>query len=132
MAALPGIQRSQRLEAKDDAGVVAPFEVDGVSWIDGSIQADVPFKRMATLFNVSNFIVAQVNFHVKLVVEDSASRLADTNPANPYSLRRHYTRILGAAEGKLRAAMSQVHDHDHAGCTSVIRHSRKNDLFCVR
>ena len=100
--ALPGIQRSQRLEAKDDAGVVAPFEVDGVSWIDGSIQADVPFKRMATLFNVSNFIVAQVNFHVKLVVEDSASRLADTNPAKPYSLRRHYTRILGAAELSVR------------------------------
>ncbi|KAJ1461609.1 acyl transferase/acyl hydrolase/lysophospholipase [Pelagophyceae sp. CCMP2097] len=76
--ALPGIQRPQRLEAKDSTGRVVPFEVDGVSWIDGSIQADVPFKRMATLFNVSNFIVAQVNFHVKLVVEDSAS------PYSPY------------------------------------------------
>jgi hypothetical protein len=38
--------------------------VDGVEWIDGSVQADLPFKRIATLFNVTNFIVCQVNFHV--------------------------------------------------------------------
>ena len=97
--ALPGIQRPQRLEAKDDRGRVAPFEVDGVSWIDGSIQADVPFKRMATLFNVSNFIVAQVNFHVKLIVEDSAGR-----PEGPWrgSLARQYRRVVGAAELSVR------------------------------
>mmetsp|Transcript_37641 Transcript_37641/g.120743 ORF Transcript_37641/g.120743 Transcript_37641/m.120743 type:complete len:839 (-) Transcript_37641:460-2976(-) len=81
--ALPGILRPQRLEAKDRHGVVKPFEVDGVSWIDGSIQADVPFKRMATLFNVSNFIVCQVNFHVRLVVEDSSSLAAIESTAGP-------------------------------------------------
>jgi len=81
--ALPGILRPQRLEAKDRHGVVAPFEVDGVSWIDGSIQADVPFKRMATLFNVSNFIVCQVNFHVRLVVEDSSALAALESTSGP-------------------------------------------------
>jgi TAG lipase/steryl ester hydrolase/phospholipase A2/LPA acyltransferase len=39
-------------------------QVDGVEWIDGSVQADLPFKRISTLFNVSNFIVCQTNFHV--------------------------------------------------------------------
>ena len=86
--ALPGILRPQRLGAKDRHGNVAPFEVDGVSWIDGSIQADVPFKRMATLFNVSNFIVCQVNFHVRLVVEDSSSMAALESTAGPEGNRR--------------------------------------------
>ena len=38
------------------------FEVDGVTYVDGSLSMDLPFKRMATLFNVSNFIVSQVTF----------------------------------------------------------------------
>ena len=97
--ALPGIMRPQRLEAKDDQGNVRPFEVDGVSWIDGSIQADVPFKRMATLFNVSNFVVAQVNFHVKPIVDDSAR--VEEHWAVP-SLARHYERWTGAAELSVR------------------------------
>ena len=29
-----------------------------------SVQADIPFKRIGTLFNVTNFIVCQCNFHV--------------------------------------------------------------------
>jgi predicted acylesterase/phospholipase RssA len=37
-----------------------PFEVDGVEWIDGSVQADLPFQRISTLFAVSSFIVSQV------------------------------------------------------------------------
>ena len=97
--ALPGIQRPQRLEAKDATGKIVPFEVDGVSWIDGSIQADVPFKRMATLFNVSNFIVAQVNFHVKFVVDDSARRARDPAPGSASGL---YRRLVGAAELNVR------------------------------
>lgn len=58
--ALPGIMASNKLLCKDRNGVVIPFEVDGDNWIDGSFEADVPFKRMSTLFSVSNFIVSQV------------------------------------------------------------------------
>jgi TAG lipase/steryl ester hydrolase/phospholipase A2/LPA acyltransferase len=59
--ALPGIMLPNKLLCKDRAGAVVPFEVDGDNWVDGSFQADVPFKRMATLFSVSNFIVSQVS-----------------------------------------------------------------------
>lgn len=62
--ALPGVMKPTKLMAKDSEGNQVVFEVDGVEWIDGSVQADLPFKRISTLFNVSNFIVAQVNFHV--------------------------------------------------------------------
>ena len=62
--ALPGVMAPAKLQQKNARGTQEPFEVDGVEWIDGSVQADLPFKRISTLFNVSNFIVSQTNFHV--------------------------------------------------------------------
>eukprot|EP00934_Nitzschia_sp_Nitz4_P004631 Nitzschia sp. Nitz4//scaffold181_size46380//4021//6696//NITZ4_007169-RA/size46380-processed-gene-0.19-mRNA-1//1//CDS//3329539486//4621//frame0 len=62
--ALPGVMKPAKLQAKNSAGEIEPFEVDGVEWIDGSVQADLPFQRISTLFNVSNYIVCQTNFHV--------------------------------------------------------------------
>ena len=53
-----------KLKTKNSSGKIEDFEVDGVEWIDGSVQADLPFQRISTLFNVSNFIVCQTNFHV--------------------------------------------------------------------
>jgi len=61
--ALPGVM-SPKLRTKDSEGQQELFEVDGVEWIDGSVQADLPFKRISTLFNVSSYIVCQTNFHV--------------------------------------------------------------------
>ena len=62
--ALPGVMAPAKLMIKDSTGKQEPFEVDGVEWIDGSVQADLPFERISTLFNVSNFVVCQTNFHV--------------------------------------------------------------------
>jgi TAG lipase/steryl ester hydrolase/phospholipase A2/LPA acyltransferase len=62
--ALPGVMAPAKLQIKNRSGELEPFEVDGVEWIDGSVQADLPFQRISTLFNVSNFIVCQTNFHV--------------------------------------------------------------------
>ncbi len=53
-----------KLIVKSSSGVLEPFEVDGVEWIDGSVQADLPFQRIATLFAITSFIVSQTNFHV--------------------------------------------------------------------
>lgn len=62
--ALPGVMRPAKLRTKNGDGKIEDFEVDGVEWIDGSVQADLPFQRISTLFNVSNFVVCQTNFHV--------------------------------------------------------------------
>ncbi|CAB9499538.1 Patatin-like phospholipase domain-containing protein [Seminavis robusta] len=62
--ALPGVMAPAKLMAKNGSGVLQPFEVDGMEWIDGSVQADLPFQRISTLFNVSNYIVCQTNFHI--------------------------------------------------------------------
>lgn len=62
--ALPGVMAPAKLLTKNTQGELEHFEVDGVEWIDGSVQADLPFQRIGTLFNVSNFIVCQTNFHI--------------------------------------------------------------------
>jgi TAG lipase/steryl ester hydrolase/phospholipase A2/LPA acyltransferase len=62
--ALPGVMKPAKLQIKNNMDEMEPFEVDGVEWIDGSVQADLPFQRISTLFNVSNYIVCQTNFHV--------------------------------------------------------------------
>ena len=51
--AVPGVMAPAKLMIKDSRGKQVPFEVDGVEWIDGSVQADLPFKRISTLFNIS-------------------------------------------------------------------------------
>lgn len=62
--ALPGVMAPAKLIVKNSNGTLEPFEVDGVEWIDGSVQADLPFQRIATLFAVTSFIVSQTNFHI--------------------------------------------------------------------
>ncbi|KAL7560178.1 hypothetical protein ACA910_016607 [Epithemia clementina (nom. ined.)] len=62
--ALPGVMTPAKLLTKNSSGELELFEVDGVEWIDGSVQADLPFQRIATLFAVTNFIVSQTNFHI--------------------------------------------------------------------
>ncbi len=57
-----------KLVTKNKDSAQEYFEVDGVEWIDGSVQADLPFKRISTLFNVSNYIVCQTNFHVSCYI----------------------------------------------------------------
>jgi predicted acylesterase/phospholipase RssA len=61
---LPGAMKPTKLMMKNNNGEQIPLEVDGVEWIDGSVQADLPFKRISTSFNISNFVVCQTKFHV--------------------------------------------------------------------
>ncbi len=67
---LPGIMKASKLLSKNALGEIGPFFLDGVQWIDGSIQADIPFRGISTMFSVSNTIVSQVNFHVVPVLAD--------------------------------------------------------------
>ncbi len=57
---LPGIMLPNFLLCKNETGQIVPFEMDGVQYVDGSLQADLPFRRISTLFAVSHFIVSQV------------------------------------------------------------------------
>lgn len=67
---LPGIMKGKKLMARDFAGNVVPYTSLGAEWVDGSIQHDLPMETMASCFNVTNFIVSQVNPHVVPFVGD--------------------------------------------------------------
>uniref|UniRef100_K3WU72 PNPLA domain-containing protein n=1 Tax=Globisporangium ultimum (strain ATCC 200006 / CBS 805.95 / DAOM BR144) TaxID=431595 RepID=K3WU72_GLOUD len=67
---LPGIMKGKQLMARDFEGNIVPYISLGKEWVDGSIQHDLPMETMASCFNVTNFIVSQVNPHVVPFVGD--------------------------------------------------------------
>lgn len=90
--ALPGVMAPAKLLAKNNRGVQEPFEVDGVEWIDGSVQADLPFQRISTLFNVTNYVVCQTNFHVVPLI----------NKAHHPGTRSLYWKLFSTMEWDIR------------------------------
>jgi TAG lipase/steryl ester hydrolase/phospholipase A2/LPA acyltransferase len=62
--ALPGLMEPVELLAKDRDGNIVPYMPGGVRFVDGSLKADIPVKRLSELFNATQFIVSQVNPHV--------------------------------------------------------------------
>ncbi|KAF4323229.1 hypothetical protein BBO99_00003051 [Phytophthora kernoviae] len=71
---LPGIMKSKQLMARNFEGNVVPYNSLGKEWCDGSIQHDLPMETMASCFNVTNFIVSQVNPHVVPFVGDEINQ----------------------------------------------------------
>jgi len=67
--------------------------VDGVEWIDGSVQADLPFQRISTLFAVTSFVVSQTNFHV----------VPFLNKAHHPSQKSAYWRLFQTIEWDIRS-----------------------------
>ncbi len=62
--ALPGFFPSVQLLAKMHTGEYKPWHSADSRWIDGSVENDIPMKRLSELFNVNHFIVCQVNPHI--------------------------------------------------------------------
>lgn len=90
--ALPGVMRPARLVCRIGDERV-PFEVDGSEWIDGSVQADLPFERISTLFNVTEYVVCQCNFHVVPLL----------NKAHHPDKRSAYWRLFQSLEWDVRS-----------------------------
>jgi TAG lipase/steryl ester hydrolase/phospholipase A2/LPA acyltransferase len=62
--ALPGLMEPVELLAKDRNGQIIPYMPGGVKFVDGSLKADLPMKRLSELFNATQYIVSQVNPHI--------------------------------------------------------------------
>jgi predicted acylesterase/phospholipase RssA len=71
---LPGIMKGKQLMARDFNGNIVPYSSLEKEWVDGSIQHDLPMETMASRFEVTNFIVSQVNPHVVPFVGDEIDR----------------------------------------------------------
>eukprot|EP00834_Sanchytrium_tribonematis_P002003 NODE_55_length_29507_cov_0.809712.p6 type:complete len:448 gc:universal NODE_55_length_29507_cov_0.809712:2688-4031(+) len=62
--AVPGIFTSFSLMSKDKNGNTELWTNSDHTFIDGSVDNDLPMQRISEMFNVNQFIVAQVNPHV--------------------------------------------------------------------
>ena len=63
---VPLVYKKASLRAKDPkTGKEVPWDPNpDATWIDGSVDNDLPMTRLAEMFNVNHFIVSQVNPHV--------------------------------------------------------------------
>jgi TAG lipase/steryl ester hydrolase/phospholipase A2/LPA acyltransferase len=79
---VPVVFSSAHLLAKNPTtGEHTPWNPTPLRWIDGSVDNDLPMTRLAEMFNVSHFIVSQVNPHVVPFLSNSAR-----SPSTPPSL----------------------------------------------
>eukprot|EP00668_Euglena_longa_P042559 GGOE01056336.1.p1 GENE.GGOE01056336.1~~GGOE01056336.1.p1 ORF type:complete len:761 (+),score=198.44 GGOE01056336.1:186-2285(+) len=62
--AVSGVFAPVELLAKNAQGEIVPYCPSRQLWCDGSINMDLPIKRITELFNINNIIVSQVNPHV--------------------------------------------------------------------
>lgn len=62
--ALPGIMGPHRLMAKTPDGKLQPFDSGGREFVDGTLRADLPKRRLAEMFHCNQFMVSQVNPHI--------------------------------------------------------------------
>lgn len=69
--AVPGMFNSAQLMAKDRYGNYGPWNSTEDKWIDGSVENDLPMRRLSELFNVNHFIVSQVNPHINPFLVDN-------------------------------------------------------------
>ena len=60
----------QELFVKTESGSIEPYhpteteaEAANFKYIDGSLSCDIPIPRMSQLFNITSYIVSQVNPH---------------------------------------------------------------------
>jgi TAG lipase / steryl ester hydrolase / phospholipase A2 / LPA acyltransferase len=67
---IPGIYPPVSLMARSRDGVRRPY-VPSRKWVDGSISADLPERRLARLYGVNYFITSQTNPVVMWAVRDS-------------------------------------------------------------
>ena len=56
---LPTVMHPATLLAKNATGAIVPFSQLDAEWIDGSFTADVPRRRLAELFHVTQDVVSQ-------------------------------------------------------------------------
>lgn len=66
-SSLPGVFEPNRLLVKDADGTERLESASIVSFIDGSMEQDLPMQQLSEMFNVNHFIISQANPHAVLL-----------------------------------------------------------------
>ncbi|ASK34434.1 DUF3336 domain-containing protein [Alloalcanivorax mobilis] len=84
--AIPGIYPPVNLWAKNIDGERVPY-IPGRKFVDGSIQDDLPVRRLARLFGVNHSIVSQTNPHVVPFLPRSESTSSSISTLTDWGVR---------------------------------------------
>ncbi|KAE9049628.1 hypothetical protein PR003_g3091 [Phytophthora rubi] len=108
--AIPNLFRPVELLAKDEHGNIVPYFREGLKWSDGSVECDLPMKRLSELFNVNHFIVSQVNIHYKIVSGHSAFGNGQTGSLMSFLKKEMKAYIKNIAEFGLNTSVLKFLD----------------------
>lgn len=77
---MPTLFQSSALIYKNTQGQKLPWNTSLDKWIDGSVDGDIPIKRLSEMFNVNHCIVSQVNPHINIFLQlkNSESKLLNS------------------------------------------------------
>lgn len=95
---IPGVFSPVKLVSKTLDGNFEEYQPSGLSWIDGSLESDLPMQRLSELFNVSHFIVSQVEPHARLFAPADPYELEDLPLTDQYMLGYLMNAVRGAKD----------------------------------
>lgn len=114
--AVPGLFPPVKLTARTEDGTTAPY-APHETWVDGSLQGDLPMDRLGRLHNVNHFIVSQTNPHVLPLLGSGAAgpRGAFLSDLGFSLARAQASAVLDTVRRRVRSdALRSMADHLHA------------------
>lgn len=118
---VPGVYQAATILAKDRAdGELRPWDDEAGSWIDGSVDNDLPMARLAEMLNVNHFIVAQVNPHVVPFLsreEDAFDVESGTSGPQPMPSSTWMSTMANLAKGE---ALHRLHNLAELGILPTV------------
>ena len=113
--AVPGLFPPVQLSARTAEGEVVPY-APNETWVDGSLQGDLPMDRLGRLHNVNHFIVSQTNPHVVPLLGSGAAgpRGALLSDLGVAVARAQASAVLDTVRRRVRSdTLRSVADHLH-------------------
>jgi len=78
-SSLPGVFEANKLMVKDPDGTVRFESATGMTFQDGSMEADLPMEQLSEMFNINHFIISQANPHAVIFSSFNLNKSVWTN-----------------------------------------------------
>lgn len=78
-SSLPGVFEPNKLLCKDADGTERYESANTASFIDGSMEADLPMQQLSEMFNVNHFIISQANAHAAMLASFNVDKSVWSN-----------------------------------------------------
>lgn len=78
-SSLPGVFEPNKLLVKDADGTERSESATVASFIDGSMEQDLPMQQLSEMFNINHFIISQANPHAVLLASFGMNKSVWTN-----------------------------------------------------